>query len=91
MEHAGVVEFLRDQHREVVGELIGPQVVFDVEHTPVSACAEPGRAQHMPVRVGAVRSDATAHPHPGAAEHARRRVREWVDHDGGPSGESDLR
>ena len=64
IEHAGVVEFLRDQDREFVGELIGPQVVFDVEHTSVSACAEPGRAQHMPVRVGGVRSDATAHPAP---------------------------
>jgi hypothetical protein len=44
MEHAGVVELLREQDRELVGELIGPQVVFDVKHTSVSACAEPGRA-----------------------------------------------
>jgi hypothetical protein len=44
IEDAGVVELLREQDRELVGELIGPQVVFDVKHTSVSACAEPGRA-----------------------------------------------
>ncbi len=68
VEHADVVEFLREQDRELVGKLLGTQVVHDVEHTSVSACAEPRCAHRVPVPVSAVGSDATAHPHPGSTE-----------------------
>ena len=67
MQHAGVVEFLREQDREFVGELIGTQVMFDGRAAPVSACAEPGRAHHIggPGGCGAIRRDgAPARPEP---------------------------
>ena len=34
IEHAGAVEFLRDQHRQPVAELVGTQVVLDVSTPP---------------------------------------------------------
>ena len=65
VQHAGVVEFLGDQHRQLVAQLIGTKVVLDGEQPPWRRAQNRG-VHRLLVGVGAVRPGPADHPHAAA-------------------------
>ncbi|BDX29932.1 hypothetical protein TUM20985_04790 [Mycobacterium antarcticum] len=69
MQNAGVIELGGEEHRELVGDLVGLQVMLDCEHSIHAAGTEPVRAQHVFTGVAEVRAVAARHANSDCVGH----------------------